>query len=339
MNTQLPKAFTFGKFLPFHKGHEALIRFSLQHCSQLTVLVCCSNLEQILCSTRTRWIEECFAGEPRVSVRALPYNESDLPNTSVSSAQISAIWSRLFKTLVPDCELVITSEPYGKMVAEVMNIQAVLFDEARIQFPISATLIRNNLFQHWNFLPAPVKQSYAIKIVVLGTESTGKSTLSEQLARYFKASLVSEAGRDLIADSNDFNMHDLHAVAAEHARRIQLAASGDSPLVMVDTDLHITQSYALFEFGEELKVSEEIIMTNKASLYLYLNNDVPFMQDGTRLEESRRNALDQSHRTVLKKYQIEAIEISGNWEERFIQSVKTINLHLKNFFGISSQKL
>jgi HTH-type transcriptional repressor of NAD biosynthesis genes len=51
------KAFTFGKFLPFHKGHEAMINFALTECDFLSVLVCCSDKENINGEVRKKWID------------------------------------------------------------------------------------------------------------------------------------------------------------------------------------------------------------------------------------------------------------------------------------------
>jgi len=161
-------------------------------------------------------------------------------------------------------------------------------------------------------------------VVVLGTECTGKTTLTKRLAEYFKCSMVLEVARDLIPNSNDFNMKDLELVASEHARRIKAAMKGPSPLVVIDTDIHTTISYAKHTFQNSLKVDEAIFLINRAVLYLYLNNDVEYIQDGTRLSEAERNLLDASHRLVLADYQIHFVDVIGNWDERFERSVELI---------------
>jgi len=81
----------------------------------------------------------------------------------------------------------------------------------------------------------------------------------------------------------------------------------------------------MFCFGKELEVAHEIYKSNKSNLYLYLNNDVEYFQDGTRLSEPERDLLDASHRNVLFAHNIEVIEISGGWEERFERAVACIN--------------
>jgi HTH-type transcriptional regulator, transcriptional repressor of NAD biosynthesis genes len=93
--------------------------------------------------------------------------------------------------------------------------------------------------------------------------------------------------------------------------------------------VHITKSYASFVFRRELHLSQDILDHNKAAIYLYLNNDVPHEQDGTRLNEEERNLLDLSHRQTLAKNGIRFHEIKGNWQERFEQSIAIVNQTLK----------
>lgn len=318
------KAFVFGKFMPFHKGHEAMIRFALSNCDLLTVLVCASDLETVPGELRRSWIANTFANEKKVQVRVFDYVESELPNSSVSSTSISKIWADVFKELLPGYSLLITSEPYGEYVAGFMQIQHLPFDNSKTLVPVSATAIRNDLMANWSFLPEAVRRDHALKVVILGTESTGKTTLTANLANYFNCSKVMEAGRDLIPDSNEFSINDLYLVANEHAKRIDEATVGNSVLIIIDTDIHITRSYCRFTFNEELQVSDEIYRANKAQLYLYLNNDVEYYQDGTRLSKEERDNLDACHRQVIKEAGLPVVEIKGNWEERFRQAVEYI---------------
>jgi HTH-type transcriptional repressor of NAD biosynthesis genes len=319
------KAFVFGKFLPFHKGHEAMINFALSKCDLLTVLVCCSDKENISDTVRSSWIEKTFENEKKVEVRTFNYLESELPNTSVTSESVSKIWADIFKKLLPDYSLLITSEEYGNFVAVFMNIQHIPFDIPKKLFPVSATAVRNDVFNNWKYVPDSVKPDLLLKVVILGTECTGKTTLTEKLAKHFNCSFVSEAGRDIIANSNSFTVDDLYLVATEHSKRIDESILADSPLVIIDTDIHTTKSYSLFTFEKELEISTDIYNSNKANLYLYLNNDVEYLQDGTRLSETERNLLDLSHRQVLTEHKIDIVEIKGDWDVRFEKAVEQIN--------------
>lgn len=330
----MTKAFVFGKFLPFHKGHEAMINFALSKCDFLTVLICCSDKENISDTARSSWIHKTFENEKKVGVRTFNYLESELPNTSETSKEVSEIWADIFKKQLPDYSLLITSEEYGNFVAAFMNIQHIAFDIPKKLFPVSATAVRNDVFANWKFLPDSVKPDFAIKVVILGTESTGKTTLTEKLARHFNSSLVLEAAREIIANSNAFTFDDLQLVATEHAKRINKTILADSPLVIIDTDIHITKSYSRFTFEKELEIPADIYNSNRANIYLYLNNDVEYLQDGTRLREAERNSLDLSHRQVLTDHNIDIIEIKGNWNERFEKAVEQIN----NLIAANGQK-
>jgi HTH-type transcriptional repressor of NAD biosynthesis genes len=319
------KAFVFGKFLPFHKGHEAMIKFALTKCDFLTVLVCCSDKESIPDTLRKTWIEKAFEKENNIEIRTFNYLESELPNTSTSSESVSKIWADVFKKQLPDYSLLITSEEYGNFVAAFMNIQHIAFDIPKKLYPVSATAVRNDIFNYWQYVPDSVKPDLLLKVVILGTESTGKSTLTKKLAKYFNCSFVSEAGRDIIANSNTFTFDDLSLVATEHAKRIEKSILSNSPLVIIDTDIHTTKSYSLFTFEKELEISSDLYNSNRANIYLYLNNDVEYLQDGTRLSEAERNLLDLSHRQVLTDHNIDIIEIKGDWNERFEKAVEQIN--------------
>lgn len=303
-----------------------MIHFAMGKCDFLSVLVCASDQEFISGQVRSSWIEKTFAGRKNMEVKVLDYKEAELPNTSVPSQDVSQVWATVFKQLFPEHSLLITSEVYGDYVAAYMQIQHIPFDIPKKGWPVSATLVRTDLLTNWMYLPDAVKRDLAIKVVILGTESTGKTTLTEKLAAYFNGTKVLEAGRDLIPDSNSFTIDDLYAVAAEHAKRIDDATIGNSALIVIDTDIHITRSYCRFTFGGDLAVSEGIYHSNKADLYLYLNNDVDYFQDGTRLSREERDNLDHSHRQVLQQQNISLIEIKGNWEERFQQAVEQIKL-------------
>ena len=78
-------------------------------------------------------------------------------------------------------------------------------------------------------------------------------------------------------------------------------------------------------FKKELETSADIYDSNKANIYLYLNKDVEYFQDGTRLSEIERDLLDSSHRNVLIDYNIDIIELKGDWNQRFNKAVEQIN--------------
>lgn len=130
-----------------------------------------------------------------------------------------------------------------------------------------------------------------------------------------------EAARDIISNSNAFTLVDLYATAEKHAESISLAVrkcEDIRPLVIIDTDVYITQSYASLFFNTELQLKNEIYLINAADIVLYLDCDVPFVQDGTRVCGLEvRDELDRCHRKTLEKYRIPFQVLSGPWEDKF----------------------
>lgn len=326
----MARGFVFGKFLPFHEGHAALIRFALEHCETVTVLVCEGEHEEIPGERRVAWIEETLRDEPRVLVRRYTYRESELTGSSEASEVASAAWAKVFLQELPGHDTLVTSEPYGDMVARFMGIRHIPFDPPRRLHPISATAIRRDPWANWAHLPPAVRPWYAIRISLLGTESVGKTTLAATLARHFGATWVPEAARDLIADSNSFSMDDLRRVVHAHAEATIQACSGMHPLVFVDTDASTTAGYARHFFGLEMDLGlldDERICPH---LRLYLNADVPHVQDGTRLPDALRTTMDEIHRKLLSDHAWSFTEIAGDWDTRLRQAISTVNALLQS---------
>ncbi len=318
----MKKGLVFGKFLPFHLGHKALIDFGLGRCDELTVVICASTKETISGSVRSEWITQTYAATQKVRVVIFDYDEAVLPNTSESSEEVSKIWSEAFARLLPDVQVLFTHEPYGEYVASYMGILHMRFDQERT---ISGTRIRAAMPEHWDFLPDPVKSYFQKSMVILGTESVGKSTLADHLSATFRSVLVREYGREVIPDSNQFSTDQLRQIAMGHAERIVEAKKKLEPLIVIDTDIHITQSYAKYVFGDYLDLPSRLYLSNQADLYLYLDKDVPFVQDGTRLHEEARNDLDVSHRKTLDHFGIRTVELSGTYEARAQKSIQLAN--------------
>lgn len=325
----MKKGFVLGKFLPFHKGHEAMIHFALGNCEELIVLVCCSDIETVSAEIRMNWIKETFHLEiiqDRLKVISYEYLEKDLSSSSVASEEITGKWAIALKGIIPaDYSTIISSEGYGKLLAEYMGLQYIMFDYQRHLVPVSATMIRNEIFKYWGSLPESVKPYFSIKVAILGTESTGKTTLAKKLAEQLNGVFIPEAGRRLIPTSKSFTEEDLHKVAKEHAYDIQFAIThGDSPLLIMDTDINITQSYGWYTFRKQLQFAHELYEANKADLYIYLDKGVPFVQDGTRLDVEERNSLDALHRSVLKQNKVNPIFIQGDWASRELQAIQLV---------------
>lgn len=319
------KGLVLGKFYPLHLGHVALIRYALERADWLYVLVCASDRESMNGSLRARWMEETFRSEEKVKVRLLEYSERELPNTSRSSRAVSKKWAGKILEIFDDVDIVFSSEPYGEYLAEYLNCRHIAFNPERTAVPLSATQIRQNPLQYWDFIVEAARPFFVRKICISGTESTGKSTLAQRLAAHYRTEFVPEMARDIVQETDTCTMDHLYEIAALQARTIQEKQKKANRLLFVDTDVNITRSYARFLFQKELKTEDWIDRANQFDLHLYLDNDSPYVQDGTRLDERRRNELNEYHLNELRRQGIDFQILSGDWEERFWGAVSVVD--------------
>ena len=253
----------------------------------------------------------------RVISRLFIYNENELPNTSVSSREVSKLWADALLKEFPSTEYIFSAEEYGDYLAEYMNTKHIVFDKEKSLNQISASLIRENYFNHWDFIADSAKPFFIKKIVLLGSESTGKSMLTERLANYFNTTFVPEMARDILEHTKDCQPFHLHQIASLHAKTILAKIKTASKLLFLDTDINITKSHSSFLFNKDLEIEPWIDEANKADLFFFLETDCPFVQDGTRLSEDERNKLNLHHKKFFNAHGIKYISIKGNWDERF----------------------
>ncbi|MFT3826228.1 MAG: AAA family ATPase [Chitinophagaceae bacterium] len=312
-----------GKFMPLHKGHIALIEFGLQHCTQLIVLLCATDKEPISGTLRMQWLQSTFGHNDRIQIILMQYNEELLPNTSVSSRSVSQQWAQYIKETLPLIDVIFTSEPYGDYMAEYLQIEHRSFDQQRRQFNVAASGILKAPFTHWDLIAPAAKTGFVKKICISGSESTGKSTLAESLARYFNTAFVPEMAREVIEKTEDVVYDDLLKIAALHAEEINRRTTNANKLLICDTDVNITRSYSRYLFNRPLQVARWIDEANSFHLHIFLDTDCPFVQDGTRLSEEERNTLSHFHQQQLKERNISYYTIGGNWQQRF-EAAKTL---------------
>lgn len=167
------------------------------------------------------------------------------------------------------------------------------------------------------------------RVVLTGSESTGKTTLARQLASHFEAELVPEFVRDFAARKGapiDFADHGAiargqMALEDEHIARA-------NALVIQDTDLLSTVVYCDHYFGRCPQWIVETAAERRPDLYLLCEIDVPWMPDGIRDRGHSREEMQQLFRDAVRDSGVPSVIISGNAEERFRAAVEAITLAL-----------
>lgn len=311
------KALVIGKFMPLHAGHQALITFALSQADHLTVLLCVEELEPIPGKDRERWLRETYQDHPRISIRRIDYRDADLPATSVSSRSASARWTERLREWVPETNLIVGSEDYIRYVAEMWGIDYRIFDLSRHVIPVSATMIREQPYRYRHFLVPAARPDFVRRIVLHGTESTGKSTLVQHLADQYATAFVPETAREIVGHTQQVVYEDLIRIADRQAAAIQAAIPQADGVLFIDTDVFTTLAYSRYLFGQELPLSAEWLAAAAQHLCLFTRADAPYVQDGTRLPPQERLALAAVHWQARRESGVPTSCIEGrSWPER-----------------------
>lgn len=233
-------------------------------------------------------------------------------------------------------DAVYTSETYGSgFVSEINKIfeeetelpAKVLHRFVEIErksVPISATQIRADPYANRQFLSPLVYASFVKRVCFLGAESTGKSTLTEALARKFNTHVAKEYGRDLwIERQGNLSFSDMILIAKTHIANEERVAADRFRYLFVDTSPLTTWLYSLHYFG---KAEDELtLLTSRAyDLTFLCLADFPFVQDGTRISQEFRMQQQQAYLNELGKRNIPYIVLSGSLDERISQVEKAL---------------
>jgi HTH-type transcriptional repressor of NAD biosynthesis genes len=315
-----------GKFLPPHAGHLYLIETALREVDHLTVLVCSLEREPIPGALRFHWMRELA---PRAHV---VHVTDENPSVPEEHPEFWDIWRRTIRRVLPQGpDVLFTSESYGDELADRLGAKHRLVDPDRQAVPVSGSRIRAAPDQYWSYIPPVVRPHFVTRVVVTGSESTGKTTLAEQLAERFQTVWVPEFGRGYVAaHSGPLTPADINPIARgqvaseEHACR-----SAPRSLVILDTDLLTTEVYADHYFGSCPDWIRAAVPVRVGDLYLLMEPDVPWVPDpGQRDRGDRRDEMHALFDEALRRHGAPFVRIVGSWTERFATAVAAVERQL-----------
>lgn len=165
-----------------------------------------------------------------------------------------------------------------------------------------------------------------IRVVLTGSESTGKTTLAARLAEHYHAVLVPEFVREYAEKKGgplDFNDHGPIARGQIALEDEHIARGGR--LVVQDTDLLSTAVYCDHYFGRCPAWIAEAAVARKPDLYLLCEIDVPWLEDGVRDRGHLREEMQALFREAVRESGAAYVAIAGDWEARFAMAVAAID--------------
>ena len=183
-----------------------------------------------------------------------------------------------------------------------------------------------------------------IKVVVLGPESTGKSSLCAQLADHYKTGWVKEYAREyLLTNGTEYNYENLLEIAQgqlalEHAA-VKLAgdrmlsnsnkiiATSSPEIILIDTDMNVLKVWCEFVFEKCHPWILNQIVANSYDLYLLCDIDLPWVKDELREYPDLRirKKLYHHYKDLLINQPVPWVNISGNYEARLQAAITAID--------------
>lgn len=310
------RGFLLGKFMPPHAGHVALVEAATKLVDELTVLVCWLPDDPIAGEQRLAWMRAMFP-----QCRVVGHGDV-VPQEPGDSADFWPIWRGIVAAAHPEpINYLFAGEDYGTTLAEQVGGTFVPLggrilgaDEA--VSALSSTAVRADPQRYWNLLPALVRSYYRRTVCLHGAESTGKSTLAALLARELDTIWVPEYGRSHCeVHRGELSRADLLLIGKAQQAMIAASAPWAGPVLLTDTDALVTAAWCEMLLGER---PGELLAMPKADLYLLLEPDLPWVDDGTRFfrdpaDHARFAAIVES---VLVDAGVGFVRITGSGEAR-----------------------
>ena len=165
------------------------------------------------------------------------------------------------------------------------------------------------------------------RIVLIGAESTGKSTLAQELSGYYGEPWTGEFVRSYVEQLNgELKAHDLEPIAEGQLALEESALEQAKRLVIHDTNILSSIIYANVYFDAVLEWVNDAFLERDYSLYLLCMPDIPWVADeGQRESPEARDKLHELFKDSLDTLEIPYVAISGTEEERMMQAVHAID--------------
>lgn len=174
-----------------------------------------------------------------------------------------------------------------------------------------------------------------IKVVLFGPESTGKTTLSEQLARHYHTVWVPEYAREYLQhkwnnERKTCEPDDLLPIAAGQMHLENTLTQKATDVLICDTDLLETKVYSeAYYVGHCDPILEKFALENRYDLYILTDIDIPWEEDDLRDKPDHREEMFKYFKDTLEKYQRNYILVSGGKNKRLKTAVEHIDKLLK----------
>lgn len=168
------------------------------------------------------------------------------------------------------------------------------------------------------------------RIVVTGSECTGKTTLAQMLASYLRTGWVPEFARTYAETiGRELTVGDVDPIAQGQLAALQQAEHSwqdRADVLVCDTDLLSTVVYSRYYYGSCARWIEEAALADRGALYLLADIDLPWAADGIRDRPDDRVTIQERFREVLREFGAEVRNVSGWGDERLRCAISALTV-------------
>jgi NadR type nicotinamide-nucleotide adenylyltransferase len=323
------RGLVFGKFMPLHRGHQLLIDAALADSDEVTIVVYDSDppgdYVPMPLALRLEWVRRLYPHVEQIVPAADPWKHDrlrDTPTYGELYARELAFLGRF--------DRVYTSEPTYERFAETLGATHVVVDAARSLVRISGTEIRTDPYAHRGFLDPFIYASLVQKVVLVGTESSGKTTLARALAAEFDTRWVHEFGRELWeAQGLQGTFADHLVIARRQHEREEAARRHSRRWVFCDTNAWTTLHWSLRSYGTaDARLHALVDGTLGEYVWIFCNADFGWIQDGAReMADGEASRFEEQLRRDLVARSVAFTEVSGDLPARVEQVKAALGVH------------
>ena len=167
-------------------------------------------------------------------------------------------------------------------------------------------------------------------VVLMGAESTGKTTLAAALAKHYKTAWAAEYLRLFVDNKGALpEESDVYAIAQGHLKLVARMRPKARRVLFVDTDLFTTCVYQRIYFGTCPSDIEKSALRHRSGLYLFTEPDIPWEPDpGQRASPEERLRSHALLRAETEKHALNTVSIKGTHTKRLITAVAAVDQYL-----------
>lgn len=313
-------ALVVGKFAPLHKGHELLLDTAGAEAKAVTVVVWSTpDFADMPNETRAGWVRARY---PSYSVVV----GHDGPPNDAPDGDHRAYMVRLLQREGIRPDVVFSAENYVPGFAAHLGVAHRSVNRVGL-VGWSGTEIRADVHGHRHLLGSAVYGHFVERVVFLGAESTGKSTLARAMADSFGTAHVDEYGREHYeANGGQLDLEDYVTIAKVHRQREDEAIARAHRYLFVDTNAISTMFFSHYYNRDSLpelrRLAEEC--RTRYQHVIVCDDDIAFEQDGWRDNEVWRARMQGM---VLHDLAVRGIEysiVSGPLQDRVQQVARIV---------------